>query len=71
MYSFNQRDYMNLHTTFLGQGQSHAGIILARKDSYSIGEQMRRLIRLINAIPAEEMKNRVEFLGAWSDNDGK
>jgi hypothetical protein len=33
----------------------------------SVGERMRRLLKLINTKSAEEMKNRIEFIGAWSD----
>jgi hypothetical protein len=47
-------------------GQSHAGIILAAQQRYSVGEQMRRLLRLISALTAEEMRNRIEFLSARS-----
>ena len=32
----------------------------------SVGEQMRRLLRLLGALTAEEMRNRVEFLSAWT-----
>jgi hypothetical protein len=32
----------------------------------SVGEQMRRLLRLISSLTAEEMRNRIEFLSAWS-----
>lgn len=42
-----------------------AGIILARQRRNSVGEQMRRLLRLIATKPTEEMKNQVEFLSAW------
>jgi hypothetical protein len=27
---------------------------------------MRRLLRLISSLTAEEMRNRIEFLSAWS-----
>jgi hypothetical protein len=65
LYSFNTGDYHALHTEYLTQGMSHAGIILARQQRYSIGEQMRRLLRLIHTVTAEEMSNRIEFLSAW------
>lgn len=67
IYSFNQKDYAVLHVKFLEQGQSHAGIIIAQKDRYSIGEQMRRLVRLADALSVEEMKDRIEYLNAWGD----
>ena len=66
LYSFNQEDFYRLHTTYLAQGKSHAGIILARQQHYSVREQMRRLLGLIATKSADEMKNWVEFLSAWS-----
>jgi Domain of unknown function (DUF5615) len=64
IYSFNRGDFYELHTLWLHQGQSHCGIILSRQD-LSVGEQMRRLLRLISSRTREEMRNRVEFLSAW------
>ncbi len=42
LYTFNIRDYYLLHTAILTQGKSHAGLILARQQRYSVGEQARR-----------------------------
>jgi len=64
LYSFNIRDFYRLHSTYLAEGRSHAGIILAQQQRYSVGQQSRRLLRLIGSRSAEEMKNRVEFLSA-------
>ena len=65
LYSFNVGDFYGLHTALLSQGRSHAGLILARQQQYSVGEQMRRLLKLIASRSAEEMKNQMEFLSAW------
>lgn len=65
IYSFNRRDFYQLHIEFLTQGRTHSGIILAPQQQYSIGEQLRRLLKLIEAKSAEEMVNQVEFLSAW------
>lgn len=65
LYSFNVGDLYRIHTDFLGLGRSHAGIILARQQRYSVGEQMRRLLKLIAIKSAEDMRNQVEFLSAW------
>ena len=65
LYSFNVGDFYDLHTAFMGRGKSHAGMILVRQQRYSVGEQMRRLLKLITANSAEEMRNQVEFLSAW------
>jgi hypothetical protein len=46
--------------------RNHAGLILAPQQRYSIGGQMRCLLRLIENKTATEMANHVEYLSAWS-----
>jgi len=65
LYSFNVRDFYALHTAFLEQGRSHAGLILVRQQYYSIGEQTRRVLKLIANRSVDEMLNRLEFLSSW------
>lgn len=65
LYSFNVADFYRLHETYRSQGKSHAGIIAARQQHYSVGQQMRRLLKLTGTKSAEEMRNQVEFLTAW------
>ena len=65
LYSFNRRDFCRIHNEWMQAGQTHSGIILAVQQRYSVGEQMRRLLHLLNALSAEDMINRLEFLGAW------
>ena len=65
LYSFNAGDYCRLHAEFLARGADHSGIILAKQQHYSVGGQMRRLLKLIATKPAEEMINRIEFLSHW------
>ncbi|MCI0491087.1 MAG: DUF5615 family PIN-like protein [Blastocatellia bacterium] len=65
LYSFNIGDYCFLHTEYLNQNKHHAGIILASQQQYSVGEQMRRLSRIIGAVSAEEIRDSIVFLSAW------
>lgn len=65
LYSFNVSDFMALHTSYLVAGKQHAGIILGRQQRFSVGEQMRRLVRLVQLRSAESMSNNVEFLSVW------
>ena len=65
LFSFNVGDFYRLHTIYLTQGKSHAGIIVSQQQTYSVGEQMRRLLHLIAATSAEQMRNSIEFLGHW------
>jgi hypothetical protein len=61
LYSYNRADFCALHAQWMNRGRSHAGIVVARQD-FSVGEQMRRLLRLIASVTAEEMRDRLEFL---------
>lgn len=65
LFSFNVGDFYGLHTAWLEQNKSHTGIVLCLQQRYSVGEQMRRLLKLVSQVSAEEMKNRVEFLSNW------
>ena len=65
LFSFNVGDFYRLHTEYLAQGKSHTGIILSPQQRYSVGELMRRLLKLIATKSAEDMKDAVEFLSAW------
>ena len=66
LFSFNRGDFFRLHTQLVADGRSHAGILLARQQHYSVGEQMRRLLRAMALRSAADMHNRIEFLSAWS-----
>ena len=65
LFSFNRGDFYELHTWYLSEGKSHAGILLATQQEYSVGEQMRRILNLVAVKSAEDMKNWIEFLNAW------
>ena len=62
LYSSNVRDFERLHRERLAAGANHSGIVLRPSRRWSLGEQARRLVRLWNAVPAEDMVNRMESL---------
>ena len=66
IYTFNVPDFCRLHAEWIAAGKPHAGIIVARQQTYSVGEQMRRLLKLITTRSAEDMANRLEFLSDWA-----
>ncbi|HBY59052.1 MAG TPA: hypothetical protein DEH78_04480 [Solibacterales bacterium] len=66
LYSHNSSDFYRLHTEWLSVGRVHAGMILAPQQRFSIGEQLRRILRIRAAVSAEAMRNRAEFLGTWA-----
>ena len=65
LYAFNVAHFYHLHAAFLTQGEKHAGLILVQQQRYFLGDQIRGVLQLIAAVPAEAMENRVEFLSAW------
>ena len=67
LYTSNVKDFYHLHTTFLTQGKFHGGIILVQQQRYTVGEQLRAIIRLIAAKSVEEMQNKAEFISVWID----
>ncbi|MCT7950542.1 DUF5615 family PIN-like protein [Ancylothrix sp. C2] len=68
IYTFNMRDFYRLHTTILQEGGTHAGIILGFQKTFSVGAQMRGIMRLIAAKSAEEMQNSLEFISDWIED---
>lgn len=62
LYTFNRGDFYRLHTRYLAEGKTHAGIILAHQQRYSIGQQMRQILELIGSKSVEEMRNNAVFL---------
>jgi hypothetical protein len=65
LYSYNVGDFAALHRDFVVRGKHHSGIILARQQTFSVGEQMRRLLRLMGTRTDLEMRNTIEYLGSW------
>lgn len=65
LYTFNVCDFYRLHTQWISAGQEHAGMILVPQQRFSVGEQLRRILRLRATATREGMRNRVEFLSNW------
>jgi hypothetical protein len=65
LYTFNVSDFYRLHTEWVGAGREYAGMILAPQQRYSVGEQLRRILRLRASTTMSSMRNQVESLGNW------
>lgn len=50
----------------MSQARNHAGIIVVPQQQYSVGEELRRIMRLASARTAEQMLNQLEFLSRWA-----
>jgi hypothetical protein len=65
LYTFNVSDFHRLHVQWTDSKREHGGIILAPQQKFSVGEQLRRILRVRGAKSMESMRNGVEFLSNW------
>ena len=65
LFTHNISDFQRLHTQWVNAGRNHRGIILVQQGRFSVGEQVRRLLRLLSSLSAEDMQDRIEFLANW------
>lgn len=63
LFTFNTPDYVQLHLDWLQKGKEHYGIIVS--DQLSIGETVRRLLKLLSQVNADEMRNQMRWLQAF------
>lgn len=61
--TYNAQDFIPLAKDWYFGGQEHAGIILSEQFSQrEFGELLRRVLRLLDSLTADEMRNRIVFL---------
>lgn len=61
--TFNIQDFEPLHREYLRDEKSHYGIIVCNQ--IELGELLRRLLKLLNQIDADQMKNTYHHLGEF------
>jgi len=61
--SFNHRDFAPLHDQYMTEEKDHWGIILSTEESTSA--LRHRLLRLLNSLSAEDVKNQIRWLNEF------
>jgi hypothetical protein len=61
--TFNVAHFAALHGDWLRQGRHHAGIAVSSQRS--LGDLLKRLLKLAEARDSEAMRDRLEFLSDW------
>jgi predicted nuclease of predicted toxin-antitoxin system len=61
--TFNHKDFAVRHAQYLAEGKEHWGIILSTQESTDVIR--RRLLRLLNTLSAEELKNQIRWLNEF------
>ncbi|MEK7440407.1 MAG: DUF5615 family PIN-like protein [Chloroflexota bacterium] len=65
LLSHNQKHFEPLHEKWLHEGREHAGIILSHR--IEIGELLRRTLRLLDQVTADEMHNSLRYLSDFAE----
>jgi len=68
LVTYNQGDFCLRHRRYLDAGRSHAGIFIASR-KVGLGETLRRLVRLLESVPAEESFNQIRWLSEFAEQD--
>ena len=66
IFTYNASDFCRLHSRYSAAGKRHAGVVIGEQQRISVGEELRRLLRLVDAKSAQEMENNLEFLSNWA-----
>ena len=59
----NVQDFPRIHYKFMEKGLAHQGVLVTKQ--ISIGEIVKRLLRLAAKLTAEDMEDRLEYLSNW------
>ena len=63
IFTYNIEDFISLARQWYEQGIEHAGIILSEQFSQrQFGELLRRLLRLLDSLTADEMRQQIVYL---------
>ena len=65
LLTHNIRDFAPLHRKWQEAGRHHAGIVVSQR--VGIGELLRRTLRLLNQVTADEMRDNYKHLGEFAD----
>lgn len=61
--TFNIDDFVALHQHYFDNAQEHWGVIISTEEP--IGVLVHRLLRLLNSVSAEELRNQLRWLNEF------
>lgn len=61
--TFNHKDFAPLHEQYMAEEKEHWGIILSTEESMS--DLRHRLLRLLNSLSDEDLKNQIRWLNEF------
>ena len=60
IFSFNVRDFVLLHNSYVANGRNHYGIVVSKQ--LPLGITLNRLLKLLSQHSQDSMRNNIEFL---------
>ena len=63
LVTFNHKDFAVRHERYRAEGKEHWGIILSTEERVDV--LRRRLLRLLNTLSADELKNQIRWLNEF------
>jgi len=64
LLTYNIGDFMRLYQAWWNEGRQHAGVVVSRQ--LPLGELLRRTLRLLETVPADEMVNNIRNLAEFA-----
>jgi len=61
--TFNFKDFIIRHEEYMASSKEHWGIVLSTEEP--IGILLHRLLRLLNAVSAKDLKNQIRWLNEF------
>ncbi len=66
LLTFNRDDVIAIAKRWLVEGREHAGIVISRQlGRRALGDLLRLVLRLLDSVPADEMRNTVRYLQSY------
>jgi len=65
LVTYNVEHFAPLHARYLQKGWEHSGVVLIPK-RWGASEVLRRLLKLLDAVTADEMRNNVKWLSDFA-----
>lgn len=63
LFTFNTADFLRLQRAWLENGRPHWGVIVS--EQLPVGKVVRRLLRLLNRVTADELRDQLYWLQSW------
>lgn len=66
LLTFNRDDFIGIAKGWFEDGREHAGIVISQqRGRRALGELLRQVLRLLDSVSADEMRNTVRYLQSY------